>query len=173
MPAVEFSRYQILLSWSERGRGETGLGRGQQNTKVSRRADLWPKNTQLTSSSASYAFLPPSWHPSHIWLLPPSRGGRRVEDGPGMGGGARRVGEKDKGGMEREGRSGAVVWRVVSAASLATLLAPLPYPAHLPPFCHSHSLRTQGLQPFYQSDPSLCPFHSYLCLAILASVKVT
>ena len=41
---------QLFCSWSEgrRERGETGLGRGKQNTKIIRREELWPKNTQLS-----------------------------------------------------------------------------------------------------------------------------
>ena len=44
---------QLFCSWSEgrRERGETGLGRGKQNTKIIRREELWPKNTQLSKTS--------------------------------------------------------------------------------------------------------------------------
>ena len=44
---------QLFCSWSEgeeRDR-ETGLGRGKQNTKIIRREELWPKNTQLSNTS--------------------------------------------------------------------------------------------------------------------------
>ena len=88
---------QLFCSWSEgrRERGETGLGRGKQNTKIIRREELWPKNTQL-SYPASAALISSAVYSIHLAIMSHAPAVNNIST------------VKNRGGRERgRGREGA------------------------------------------------------------------